>query len=128
MAADDITTLREELPEVFEDFKRPDGWDDYHVIPVDVDGDSGFELDESSEDIGGRIGQDEEAVAVMDPYGIEPASYGLRPANHFGLLTSPLTSFLSFDRANSGEAYIGPSSDIDLSNASTLIRVAEQAS
>ena len=74
MAADDITTLREELPEVFEDLKPPDGWDDYHIIPVDVDGDSGFELDESSEDIGGRIGQDEEAVAVMDPYGIEPTS------------------------------------------------------
>lgn len=44
MAADDLPTLRDELPRVFEDHEPPDWWDDHLVIPVETGDKTDFDI------------------------------------------------------------------------------------
>jgi len=51
MAADDISDFREQRPNVFKDLDPPQVWDDFHIIPTDIEGDSAFDLDSVAEEI-----------------------------------------------------------------------------
>jgi predicted RNA binding protein YcfA (HicA-like mRNA interferase family) len=51
MAAEDISGFRDELPKAFQDLDPPDTWDDFHIIPIDVEGESAFDLDEIAAEI-----------------------------------------------------------------------------
>lgn len=51
MAADDLPTLRNELPRVFEDHEPPAWWDDHYVIPVETGGKADFDIGGLSENL-----------------------------------------------------------------------------
>lgn len=44
MAASDLPTLRDQLPEVFEDMDPPEDWEDYHIISTGTEKSSDFEI------------------------------------------------------------------------------------
>ena len=41
MAESDIQIFRDELPDAFDDKKPPSRWDEYHIVPVDIEGGRG---------------------------------------------------------------------------------------
>lgn len=65
MASSDLPTLRDQLPEVFEDMDPPHDWDDYHVIPTGRGKDDNFEIGSLTE--AERLEEDQALLRTEDP-------------------------------------------------------------